>query len=140
MSEETAICLLSPSLFGKAVSEFWKGVRKGVNTTTSGAMLPLQIRGWRLLITFIIDFLVQFLVSRSAPPVPGLLNVPLAHSKSDPLSLAPLTLGSSPPITLHAAANAVLAPGVRCHVRLSSVYRHSSRVPKRSVNFLGWRW
>lgn len=68
MSKETAICVLSPSLFWKPVSGFRKGIRKEVNTAASGEMRSLQTRGWRLSITFIIDFLVQFLVSRSAPP------------------------------------------------------------------------
>lgn len=87
MLEETAICVLSPCLFWM---NFWKRVRRLVNTAAAanGGMLSLQARGCRLLITFIIDFLVQFLVFRSAPPrpTPGLLNVPLAHSKSDRLS------------------------------------------------------
>lgn len=81
--------------------------------------------GRRMSSIFIIDFFIEFSVSRSTPPSCRFLC---------PWHIVRVALSSH-----HPSRCSVLAPSVSCHVRLSSLSRRGSRVSKRSVNFPSWR-
>lgn len=91
-------------------------------------------KGWKMLSIFIIDFFMQFSVSRSTPPSCCFLCpwhiVRVAFSLPHPQPLS----------SQYPSRCSVLAPSVSCHVKLSSRSRQDSRVSKRSVNYPGWRW
>lgn len=122
------------------VSEFQRElVKKQMLTdqllhTWRDAVIALKIGGWRLLIIFIIDFLIQFLVSRSTPP--PVVFYALGTQQEQPSPPSPsATLLPSAPLQQHRACTLCK---LSCKIILWS--RRCSRVPKRSVNFLGWRW